>query len=325
MASESTPALDVVTMGRVLVDFYPDEDGPLTHARTFRSAVGGSPANVAIACARLGLATGFLGCVGDDPLGRFVRSELETAGVDATGLRTLPHVQTPLAVCEITPPHDGPLAFYRPSPPADLQIELTAADTERARQARVLWASLSGLAGPPARDAVLTAFESHSGRLTVLDLDFRPSFWASVAEAGSAARLALGYATIAVGNVAECRIALGLDDSASADDAADALLATGVELAIVKQGSEGVLGVTATERRRVAPVPVHVINGLGAGDAFGGALCAGLLEGLPLSEILRLGNAAGALVASRRGASEAMPTRREVDELAATAESRRRP
>ena len=118
--------------------------------------------------------------------------------------------------------------------------------------------------------------------------------------------------TVAVGNLRECEVAVGESDP---ERAADALLEAGVDLAVVKMGPEGVLARTRSKRAVVRPVSVRVINGLGAGDGFGGALCHGLLAGLGLEEMLRFANAAGAIVASRRECSTAMPTVAEVEEL----------
>lgn len=317
MTESATP--QVLAMGRALVDFYPESDGPLTEVRHYRSAVGGSPANVAIAASTLGVRTALIARVGDDPLGRFVVAELARRGVDTAEVLALPGVTTPVAVCEIDPPYRFPLTFLRPEPAADLQVRSDHLDFARVTGADILWASLSGLAGEPARTAVLDAFRARAGRPhTVLDLDYRPSFWRDPSEAGAAARAALPLATVAIGNLEECRIALGLVADPTPDEAADALLAAGVSLAIVKLGGEGVLGATPAERLRVPPVPVEVVNGLGAGDAFGGALCAGLLEERTLERILRFANAAGAIVASRRAASEAMPTRADVEALLAS-------
>jgi 5-dehydro-2-deoxygluconokinase len=135
-------------------------------------------------------------------------------------------------------------------------------------------------------------------------------FWASREEASAQVRAALPHVTVAVGNREECEVAVGETDP---DRAADALLEAGVELAVVKQGPRGVLGKTRTERVVVPPTPVEVVNGLGAGDAFGGSLVHGLLAGLPLEQVLRNANAAGAIVASRLECSTAMPTADEVD------------
>ena len=117
--------------------------------------------------------------------------------------------------------------------------------------------------------------------------------------------------TVAVGNCVECEVAVGEGDP---DRAAEALLDKGIELAIVKRGPEGVLARTRDERVEVAAFPVEVVNGLGAGDAFGGALCHGLLAGWPLERVLNFANVAGAIVASRLECSTAMPAEREVEE-----------
>lgn len=137
-------------------------------------------------------------------------------------------------------------------------------------------------------------------------------FWASPAAATAAVAAALDRVTVAVGNLAECTIAVGETDP---DRAADALLERGVELAVVKQGPRGVLAKTRAERIALAPCPVPVVNGLGAGDGFGGGLCHGLLQGWSLAQTLAFANAAGALVAGRRECAPAMPTTDEVDDL----------
>jgi 5-dehydro-2-deoxygluconokinase len=147
---------------------------------------------------------------------------------------------------------------------------------------------------------------------TVLDLDYRPSFWGSLDEAHECAIEALAFATIAVGNLGEVEVAVG---SATPDEAADRLLEFGCEIAVVKLGPRGVLAKTSTERIEVAPIEVEVVNGLGAGDGFGGALCHGVLSGWTLDETIHYASAAGAIVASRLSCSEAMPTNEEVRKL----------
>uniref|UniRef100_UPI002AD308FA PfkB family carbohydrate kinase n=1 Tax=Frankia sp. Cr1 TaxID=3073931 RepID=UPI002AD308FA len=144
---------------------------------------------------------------------------------------------------------------------------------------------------------------------TVLDLDYRPMFWPSAAAAGEQVRAALPHVTVAVGNLEECEVAVGTRDPRAA---AAALLDAGVELAVVKQGPRGVLAATATASVEVSPIPVTVVNGLGAGDGFGGALCHGLLARWPLEQLVRFANAAGAIVATRLECSTAMPTTAEV-------------
>ena len=135
-------------------------------------------------------------------------------------------------------------------------------------------------------------------------------FWADPSEASTEVGRALEHVTIAVGNREECEVAVGETDP---HRAADALLERGLELAVVKQGPKGVLAATADERVEVPPFPVDVVNGLGAGDAFGGALVHGLLEGWDLRRVLEFANVAGALVAARLECSTAMPTTAEVE------------
>ena len=143
----------------------------------------------------------------------------------------------------------------------------------------------------------------------MLDLDYRPTFWPSEETASIEIGAAVDEVTVAVGNRRECEVAVGTGEP---DAAADALLERGVELAIVKLGADGVLVATREERERVEPVPVEVVCGLGAGDAFGGALCHGLLSGAAPVQAVRYANAAGAIVASRLLCADAMPTNAEV-------------
>jgi len=307
-------ALDVLSMGRVLVDLYPEQDGPLEDATTFAKAVGGSPANVAIAAARLGRRAGMIARVGDDAFGRYARAELESAGVDVSQVRPVPGGVTPVAIPEISPPDSFPLTIYRPAPRVDTAIEADDLDARAVSSAAILWMSLSGLAAGPGRSAHERAARLRPATVeTVLDLDYRPAFWSSPEEAGAAARAVATTATVLVGNVEECRI---VTDAATAEGAADRLLAGGARLVIVKLGAEGVLAATADERVFVKPIPVTVANGLGSGDAFGGALCHGILGHWDLADALGFANAAGALVATRRGCSTAMPTEAEIRELA---------
>jgi 5-dehydro-2-deoxygluconokinase len=143
-------------------------------------------------------------------------------------------------------------------------------------------------------------------------------FWSDEATARHEVGRALEHVTVAVGNREECEIAVGESD---AFRAADALLERGVELAVVKRGPLGVLAKTREETVEIGTHPVQVVNGLGAGDGFGGALCHGLLEGWPLERTIRFANVAGAIVAGRLECSTAMPTTAEVDD-ALTAGSR---
>jgi len=322
----STQPFDVLAIGRSGVDIYPLQVGVgLEHVESFGKFLGGSAANVAVAAARLGNRTALISGVGADPFGTFVRDELARLGVDNRYVATHDEYPTPVTFCEIFPPDNFPLYFYRRPSAPDLQITPAEIDADAVRSARLYWSTVTGLSEEPSRSAHFAAWEARDGRLreepttgtraryTVLDLDYRPMFWQSPAAATEQVQRALRHVTVAVGNREECEIAVG---ESNPQRAADALLDLGVELAIVKQGPRGVLGKTRHTSVNVAPNEVDVVNGLGAGDAFGGSLCHGLLHNWPLEKTLRYANAAGAIVASRLECSTAMPTAEEVAALA---------
>jgi 5-dehydro-2-deoxygluconokinase len=312
--STSEP-FDVLAIGRSGVDIYPLQLGVgLEEVESFGKFLGGSAANVAVAAARLGNRTALISGVGDDPFGRFVRAELGRLGVDNRFVATHDAFPTPVTFCEIFPPDDFPLYFYRKPSAPDLQIAPSELDADAIRSARLYWSTVTGLSEEPSRSAHFAAWEARSrSPLTVLDLDYRPMFWESPAAATEQVQKALQHVTVAVGNREECEIAV---DERNPHKAADALLDLGVELAIVKQGPRGVLGKSRHSSVTVLPNEVDVVNGLGAGDSFGGSLIHGLLRGWPLEKTLRYANAAGAIVASRLECSTAMPTAAEVAELA---------
>ncbi len=305
-------AWDVLTIGRVGIDIYPLQTGVgLEDVSTFGKFLGGSATNVAVAAARLGHASAVITRTGDDPFGRYVHAELARLGVDDRYVSAVPHLLTPVTFCEIFPPDDFPLWFYRQPKAPDLELRGEDLDQQAICDARVFWSTVTGLSDEPSRSAHHVAWMARDRRpLTVLDLDYRPGFWASREAACAEVRRALPQVTVAIGNREECEVATGESDP---HRAAHALLDAGVELAIVKQGPRGVLGMSADETVEVPPVPVEVVNGLGAGDGFGGAVCHGLLSGWPLERILRFANAAGAIVASRLECSTAMPTVDEVE------------
>jgi 5-dehydro-2-deoxygluconokinase len=300
-------AFDLITMGRVGVDLYPEQIGVrLADVQTFAKSLGGSATNVAVAAARLGARAAVITKVGDDPFGPYVREALEDFAVDPRWVGTHPTLRTPVVFCEIFPPDDFPLLFYREPQAPDMTLDVDELDFEAIRSARVFWTTGTGLSAEPSRAATLAALRARA------DADYDPMFWSDESAAGHWAREALAHATVAVGNRDEVEVATGTRDP---EAAADALLELGVRVAIVKRGPEGVLARTEDETVEVPPVRTEVVNGLGAGDAFGGALVHGMLEGMGLRETIELANAAGALVASRLACADAMPTIGELEAL----------
>lgn len=308
-------SLDVLAIGRLGVDIYPLRNGPLEDVETFGKYLGGTAANVSVAAARYGLVSGLVSRAGDDPFGRYLLRELARLGVDPRFVSTDPEFPTPVTFCEMFPPDDFPIYFYRKPKAPDLRITAEELDPAAIRAARILWFTLTGLSEEPSRGAHRAAFEARGrARHTIFDLDYRPMFWADPADAREQAALGLAHATVAVGNREECEVAVGETEPIRA---ADALLERGIELAIVKQGPKGVLAKTREETIEVPPHVVDVVNGLGSGDAFGGALCHGLLQGWGLERILRFANVAGAIVATRLECSTAMPGADEVEAVLA--------
>lgn len=303
---------DVITIGRVGVDIYPLQIGVgLEDVTSFGKFLGGSATNVAVAAARHGLKSAVITRTGNDPFGTFIHQELVRLGVSDEFVSGVGGLNTPVVFCEIFPPDDFPLYFYREPKAPDLEITAPELDLDAIRSATVYWSTVTGLSQEPSREAHHVAWDAR-GRtpLTILDLDYRAMFWESPELASREVEKALGKVTVAVGNREECEVAVGETEP---HRAADALLERGVELAIVKQGPKGVLAKTRDESVEVPPYFVDVVNGLGAGDSFGGALCFGLIQGWPLEHTLRFANVAGAIVASRLECSTAMPTTDEVN------------
>ncbi|MCX5329845.1 MULTISPECIES: 5-dehydro-2-deoxygluconokinase [unclassified Streptomyces] len=313
--TDSSQPFDLITIGRIGVDLYPLQSGvPLSDVQNFGKFLGGSAANVSVAAARLGRSSAVITRTGDDPFATYLHTSLKEFGVDDRWVTSVAGYPTPLTFCEIFPPDDFPLYFYRRPKAPDLEIHTDELDYFAIRAARIFWITGTGLSEEPSRSATLAALKARAkAGTTVFDLDWRPMFWSDPEEARPYYAEALRHVTVAVGNLDECEIATGVREPRAC---AEALLAAGVELAVVKQGPKGVLAVHRDGRTaEVPPVPVEVVNGLGAGDAFGGSLCHGLLSGWELERIMRYANAAGALVASRLACSSAMPTAAEVEGL----------
>jgi 5-dehydro-2-deoxygluconokinase len=307
-------AFDVLTMGRIGVDIYPLQVGvSLRAVETFGKYLGGSATNVAVAAARYGRRSAVITRTGRDPFGEYLHDALRKFGVDDRYVTAVPGLPTPVTFCEIFPPDHFPIYFYRYPKAPDLEIAADELDLDAVRAARVFWVTVTGLSQEPSRGATLHALQARArSGITVLDLDYRPQFWPSREQARTWVQRALPHVTVAVGNLDEVDTAVGEREPRAA---VRALRDRGVEIVVVKQGPRGVLARDDHGEVEVPPVPVEVVNGLGAGDAFGGALCHGLLAGWDLERVMRFCNAAGAIVASRLACADAMPDAAEVEAL----------
>ena len=233
----STP-FDVITMGRVGVDLYPLQTGVgLEDVTTFGKFLGGSATNVAVAAARHGRRTAVITRTGADPFGRFVHRALKELGVDDRYVSEVDGLPTPVTFCEIFPPDDFPLYFYRLPKAPDLVINAGELDLDAIRDSRIFWATVTGLSQEPSRHAHDAAWQARGRRpLTVLDLDYRPMFWESREAARTQVQRALGQVTVTVGNLDECETAVGERDPLRA---AEALLDAGRRTRGRQAGSEG--------------------------------------------------------------------------------------
>ncbi|MGW5716905.1 5-dehydro-2-deoxygluconokinase [Amycolatopsis sp. NPDC003865] len=307
-------SLEALTIGRVGVDLYPEQSGvPLAGVSTFAKSLGGTATNVAVAAARLGRRTAVLTKVGPDGFGDYVRQALEGFGVSSAHVGTSPDLQTPVVFCELNPPADPPLLFYRSPLAPDLTLTDEDVPWDVVESVPLLWVTGTGVSAEPARTTQRKILEARGRRAhTVLDLDYRPMFWPSAERAREEIGGLLDHVTVAVGNRAEVEVAVG---TAEPDTAADRLLERGLRLAVIKKGADGVLVATPEGRSTVPPRRVEVVCGLGAGDGFGGALIHGLLSGWDPVRTAEYANAAGALVASRLACADAMPTAAEIEGL----------
>jgi 5-dehydro-2-deoxygluconokinase len=289
--------IEAVAMGRVGIDLYPNQlETPLSEVRTFTRFVGGFAGNVATGLARLGVRTAIVSRVGAEGHGEYVRAWLAGEGVDVRFLVTDPYWQTPPTFCEIWPPDRFPLTFYRKPTAPDWQLSPADFDPEEVAAAPLFYATGTGLAQSPSRETTLAAMRAHRGT-TIFDLDWRPTLWDDPAEYPALAKEAVASADLVVGNEEEL----------------EASAVTGVPRLVLKRGERGATVFEDGEETDVPGFPVDVVNGLGAGDAFAAALGHGLLRGLPLAEAVRRGTVAGAIVASRRACSEAMPRTEELE------------
>ena len=306
--------MDAYVIGRLSADLYPLQiNTPLEEVQAFERFVGGFAGNVSTGLARLGVRVAIVSAVGDDGHGRYIRRFLADEGIDLQYLITHPTLKTALAFCEAWPPDHFPLTFYREPTCPDWELRIEDMPLDAIQEAPLVYVTGTGLAREPSRSATLGVLERRVGRaFTIFDLDWRAMLWRErAAEYHALARIGARLADVVIGGDSEFQAA-GFTPAEA--------LELGARMAVAKHGPRGVSAHTSDGGEEHVPgLSVPVVNGLGAGDAFGAAFGAGLLAGLPLREAIRRGNAAGAIVATRLSCSTAMPRVDEVDALLAGA------
>jgi 5-dehydro-2-deoxygluconokinase len=322
-------AFDVICMGRAAVDLYGEQvGGRLEDMLSFAKYLGGSPANTAVGCARLGLKAAMLTRVGDEHNGRFVRETLAEEGVDVSHVVTDPRRLTALVFLGISDRDTFPLVFYRENC-ADMAIAPADFDPAFIASARALLVSGTHLSTRPTYDACRTAmrFARAAGARVVLDIDYRPVLWGLTGLGLGEQRFVasdrvsehlqsvVGDCDLIVGTEEEIHIAGGTTDTLGALRRLRELTAATL---VLKRGPMGCVVFPgaipdAVERGVVGPgFPVEVYNILGAGDAFMAGFLRGWLRDEPLERCAAYANACGALVVSRHGCAPAIPAWEEL-------------
>jgi len=308
---------DVLAIGRSSIDLYAHQIGvPMTDVTSFDAYVGGCPTNISVGTRRLGLKSALLTAVGEDQVGDFVLAFLEREGIETRFIPRKPKHRTSAVILTIMPPDRFPLTYYREG---CADRELTCDDVRAApvEESAMVVVSGTGLTHEPSRSATLFAADRAraASRDVFLDLDYRPDQWGSRSEYSDTVRRLASRSTIVVGT--EDEVAAAADDN-DLPRAIETLLASGPETVIVKRGADGASICTrGAAPREVPSFPIEVLNVLGAGDAFASGLIWGLRRGLPLERSVRMGNAVGAIVVTRHGCANFMPTEPEVEEFVA--------
>jgi len=323
---------DVLHMGRSGLDLYANDVGsPFEQITSFAAYVGGSPTNISVGARRLGLQTALLTAVGQDPVGDFILNFLHNEGVATDFIPRKPAHRTSAVVLGIEPPDKFPLVYYRENC-ADIQLTIDDVLAAPLADCKVFQFAGTNLSKDPSRSATIFAAERARalGVKVVLDIDFRPDQWHDPRAFGVSVRAVLPYVDVVIGTEDEINAAMLTDTRqmhlthsqvsdtkvhGDLDAAIGRLLAAGPTALLQKRGAEGVrVHLKETGEQIDAPgFPVEIYNILGAGDAFGAGFLYGYVHGWDWYKAARLGNACGAIVVTKHGCANFMPTLAEVE------------
>jgi len=326
----SAPAYDSLHMGRSSIDLYSNDVGaPFEEITSFAAYVGGSPTNISVGLSRLGQNVALLTAVGDDPVGDFVLRFLAENRVDASASPRKAGKRTSAVLLGIEPPDRFPLVFYRDNC-ADIELTIDDVLGSPVDDCHLFQFAGTNLSREPSRSSTLFAVERAraAGARVVCDLDFRPDQWHDPRAFGTAVRSALPLVDLVLGTEDEIKAAVLADAGRVAVEhsqvsgarvggdvvaAVASLLALGAEAVVEKRGERGAcVHLAGGESIEVPGFAVEVQNVLGAGDAFAAGLLYGWTNGRGWYEAARLGNACGAIVVTKHGCANFMPTAEEL-------------
>jgi len=334
-----TALYDSVHMGRSSIDLYSNDVGqPFVNIKSFAAYVGGSPTNISVGGRRLGLKTALLTAVGTDPVGDFILNFLKNEGVETAFIPRKPGRRSSAVVLGIEPPDKFPLVFYRENC-ADIGLEIQDVLAVPIARSKVFQFAGTNLSKEPSRSATVFAAEQarYAGVPVVLDIDFRPDQWHDPRAFGVSIRSVLRLTDIVLGTEDEINAAMLIDSAhvnlthsvsdtkvrGNVDQAVVDLLALGPRAVVQKRGEKGARVHARSESGKVEVIeapgyPVEIANILGAGDAFAAGFLYGHLHGWGWRKAARLGNACGAIVVTKHGCANFMPTLDEVMDFVST-------
>lgn len=322
---------DILSMGRSSLDLYSNDVGsPFPEITNFAAYVGGSPTNISVGARRLGLKTALLTAVGEDPVGDFILNFLNKEDVETRFIPRKVGKRSSAVVLGIEPPHKFPLVFYRDNA-ADIDLTIDDVLASPIQDCKVFQFAGTNLSKEPSRSATMFAVElaKKAGAKVVLDVDFRPDQWHDVRAFGVQIRAVLPHVDVVIGTQDEINAAMltnaqnmRLTDSQVSDtrvegdsqNAIVTILGYNVDAVVEKIGPEGARIHLPDQSVIEAPgFPVEVYNILGAGDAFGGGFLYGYVNDWGWYRSARLGNACGAIVVTKHGCANFMPTMSEIE------------
>ena len=313
--------MDIVTLGEMLIDMFPGQLGlNLIKVPAFHPKPGGAPANVAVAAARLGKKSAFIGKVGDDAFGQFLVDTLAEEGVETRGMRLDQTARTTMAFIAMPDEHTAEFLFYR-NPGADMLLRSDELDQALLRQTRAFHFGSISLIDEPSRSATIeaTRIARDADALISFDVNYRPSLWPTADDPAAVIKEMLPEVDLVKVNENELDFLTG---SKALNSGSRTLLDCGPALCVVTLGADGSYFNTAAGDGRIPPFPVKTVDSVGCGDAFTAGLLSRLVSTakwreqlipVRLSEILRYANAVGALTAQKQGVIPALPTAYEVE------------
>lgn len=312
--------IDFAAVGRLCIDLNANEiNRPMEETVTFTKYVGGSPANITIGMARLGMKTAFIGKIANDQMGRFIKGYMQGEGIDTSNVVVDDTgAVTGLAFTEIKSPSECSILMYRDNA-ADLLLKPEEVSGEIIAQAKLLLISGTALAQSPSREAVFQALDyaKKYGAIIAFDLDYRPYTWKSAEETAVYYNLAAEKCDILIGTREEFNQMEMFDSNVEHDDriTASKWFNYRAKIAIIKHGKEGSIAYTKDgSEHRAKSYPAKVVKTFGAGDSYAAGFLYGIMQGWTLEKSMEFGSAAACVVISSHSCSDAMPTTKQVYE-----------